>query len=158
QNVFNPSFPVDSSWEGGPHLHGTAIYWRGPETDTAYVYHWSEEDYLKAYRYNVKVGKFDTSPAATGKVVSLEGLMPGGQLSLSANGNQRGTGVLWALIARSDQPDPTFAAYPARFLAFDAETLDVLFEDDTVSTLPKWMPPTVADGKVFVPTSSKEII
>ena len=45
---YDPTAPVDSDWEGGPHLHGTPAYWRGPDVEFAYVYAWGEQDYLRA--------------------------------------------------------------------------------------------------------------
>src|SRR5262249_5582931 len=149
QNVFNPDFVIDGDWEGGPHIHGTPLYWRAG--DVGYVYHWSEQDYLKAYRYDPKGGTLDPSDPLVGKVLSVEGIMPGGQLALSASGNQAGSGIVWAMIAKSDMTNPVTGEYPVSFIAFDAQTLDILFQDDSVPTLPKWMGPTVADGKVFVP-------
>jgi hypothetical protein len=156
-NVYDPGFVVDSDWEGGPHIHGTPLWWRG-DRDAGTVYHWSEEDYLKGYRYSMAGGQLDAAHPIVGTVPSVEGIMPGGQLALSANGNQGGSAIVWALVARSDQKDPVYGDYPVRFIAFDAETLDLLYEDDSVPTLPKWMGPTIADGKVFVPTKSKRVL
>ena len=48
---------------------------------------------------------------------------------------------------RFEVRDNTVALY-----AFDAMTLQVLWNTQFPS-IPKWMPPTIADGKVFMPTS-----
>jgi outer membrane protein assembly factor BamB len=42
-------------------------------------------------------------------------------------------------------------------MAYDAETLDLIWET-SFYTLPKWMPPTIADGKLFLGTSSGKFL
>ncbi len=153
---YDPTFDVLSDWEGGPHLHETPLFWRGSDPEWGFVYDWSEQDYLKAYKVSMTTQQFDTKPIV-GSVLALEGIMPGGMISLSANGNQPGTAIVWALLPASTTEDPYFGAYPARFLAFDGETLELLWET-TADTMPKWMPPTVADGRVLVPTTSKKVV
>jgi outer membrane protein assembly factor BamB len=156
-NTYHPDIPADSGWDVGPHIHGGEVWWRGPDPDLAYVYGWSEKDRLKAYRYSMSQGQFvDVAHPVTGSIVALDVLMPGGIISLSADGNKAATGILWATLPSSAVPDPTFGELPGWILAFDAETLELLWKDD-FPTLPKWMPPTIADGHVFVPTSSKQI-
>ncbi len=155
-DVYDPAFQVDSDWEGGPHLHAAPAYWSGPDPGVGWIYDWSEQDYLKAFRYDVARGMIDADHPVVGNVLALEAVMPGGMLSVSADENVAGTGVVWTLLPKSDIPDPRFGELPGRFIAWDAETLDKLWETD-VPTLPKWMPPTIAEGKVFVSTSSREL-
>jgi hypothetical protein len=156
-NVYNPTFQVDSNWEGGPHLHGGPVVWQGPDPDTIHLYHWAENDYLRAYQYSRKAGRIDQLSGKAGPMLAIEGIMPGGMIALSANGSQPGSGVVWASLPRSSEPDPTFGAYPGWLLAFDAETLELLCQEE-IPTIPKWMPPTVADGKVFIPTVSNQLL
>lgn len=159
-NEYNPSFPVDSNWEGGPHLHAGPVFWQGPDPTRAYVYDWSEQDYLKSYAYLWGKGLFDDTHPTVGAVLALGGpnptdtIMPGGMISLSANGNH--DGVVWASLVRSRTIDPTYGAYPGRLYAFDAITLAELWEADTPS-IAGWAPPTVADGRVIMPTSSGQV-
>src|SRR5258706_10226370 len=84
--------------------------------------------------------------------------MPGGFLSLSANGNTSGSGIVWALIARD--ADATSMTVNGVLRAFDAEdvTRQVWNSDanpaDNLGGFAKFAPPTVANGKVYVPTFS----
>lgn len=78
-------------------------------------------------------------------------IVAGGMIPLSANGTR--DGIVWAPLARSKTVDPTYSAYPGRLYAFDAVTLRALWETDTPS-IAGWAPPTIADGRVIMPTSS----
>jgi hypothetical protein len=151
-NQYNPSAPVDIFWAGGPHLHGTPAYWRGPDAGVAYLYTWGEQDYLRRHVLDLSTGMFDPARAKQGKVMGLHDTMPGGALSLSADGNRAGTGIIWATL-----PGPRAETGPdSRLLAQDADTLDVLWET-TFRTMSQWMPPTVADGKVIVGTGGGKL-
>jgi hypothetical protein len=155
-NVYDPTFPVDSNWEGGPHIHGTPVVWQTPDPDVVMLYGWAENDVLRAYPYRRSRDRFDEQPAMQGTVRAVQGVMPGGQMSLSADGSRAGTAVLWAFLVKDGTRDARSGEYLGRLLAYDAETLDLLWETD-FPTIPKWMPPTIADGKVLVPTSSNEL-
>jgi len=152
-NQYDPAAPVDESWAGGPHLHGTPAYWRGPDPGVAYLYAWGEQDYLRRYALDLGTGLIDPSRARAGKVLGLRDTMPGGALSLSADGNRAGTGIIWATL----QGLPASAGPDARLLAHDAETLEVLWET-SFRGLSRWMPPTVADGRVIVGTSAGQLL
>jgi hypothetical protein len=152
-NVYHPEFIADSDWIGGPHLHGGPVVWQGPDPDVVHVFHWAENDYLKGFRFRRGQGRLEPEPTV-GPILAVADIMPGGMLSLSADGQEGG--VVWAFLPGSDQPDPVYGELPGRLLAFDAITLELLWEGD-VTTLSKWMPPTIADGRVFVPTSSHEV-
>lgn len=153
-NIYDPTFPVDSNWEGGPHLHGGPVAWQGPDPNLVYYYAWAENDYLRAYRYDRARDQFDTEPLV-GSVLAVAHIMPAGMLTVSADGNQAGSGVVWAALPQLEE-DPASGIYRGRLLAFDAETLELLVDTDFPS-IPKWMPVTIADGKVLVPTSSNEL-
>jgi hypothetical protein len=154
-NVYDPTFVVDSDWEGGPHIHGTPVVWQTPDPDVVLLYGWAENDVLRAYAYRRSADRFDETPAMVGTVRAVRGVMPGGQLSLSADGSRGGSAIVWASLA-ANGGENTPGLYPGRLMAYDAETLEVLWETDFPS-IPKWQPPTIADGKVFVPTSSNEL-
>jgi hypothetical protein len=152
-NQYDPMAPVDIFWAGGPHLHGTPAYWRGPAAGVAYVYSWGEQDFLRRHTLDLRSGMFNLAQGKAGKVMGLMDTMPGGSLSISADGNRAGTGIVWATLEgpRSEtEPD-------GRLLAHDAETLDVIWET-TLRSLSRWVPPTVADGKVFLPTSGGKLL
>jgi hypothetical protein len=151
-NQYDPAAPVDLFWSGGPHLHGTPAYWRGPNAGEAYLYAWGEQDFLRRHVLNLGTGMFEPAKTTAGKIMGLPDTMPGGALSLTADGTRAGSAIIWATLQgpRSD------AAPDARLLAQDGETLDLLWET-TFRSLSRWMPPTVAGGKVFLGTSSGKL-
>jgi outer membrane protein assembly factor BamB len=154
-------------WEGGPHLHGSPAFWHGSAGD--YVYIWAEQDYLRRFAFRAD-GTLDPTPV-TGNLVGPECLhlndgrhppdgemcpMPGGMLSISADG--QAAGILWSTLPiNTGQPYYTLAGLPppGQLLAYDAETMKLLWRQDLPSpfVLGKWTPPTIADGKVFIATS-----
>jgi outer membrane protein assembly factor BamB len=159
-NVYDPGFVVDSSWAGGPHLHGSPVVWQGPDKSFATVYHWSENDALKAFKYRWDTDRLEPESAIVGEVLTPEGtedkpIMPGGMISLTANGKENG--IIWASVPASHEHDPESGELKGLLLAFDAVTLQKLWETN-IPSIPKWMPPTVSDGKVFMPTSSETVL
>jgi hypothetical protein len=144
------------TWNVGPHFHGSPTLWRLSAT-RSYVYQWAEKDYLK--RYVFERGRFTGPARAQGPVLAknctYEGgklqlscldAMPGGMLSLTANGTQPGSGVVWALLRGQG------LAGADMVYAFDADSLRLLWSDD-IGDVPHFAEATVADGKLFVPTS-----
>lgn len=88
--------------------------------------------------------------------------MPGGFLSLSADTNRAGTGILWASHPLSG--DANHEVRPGILCAYDAE--DVSHElwnseqagsRDRVGTFSKFCPPTVANGKVYLAAFSRKL-
>jgi hypothetical protein len=198
-NLYHPWLRAQS-WDGGPHLHGAPTYWRGPDPTYGYVYVWGEKDILRMYRFDVFTGKFEEQlvssggpaghlathrevlPYRPGSIRALPDTMPGGMLSLSANGNKSHTGIVWAIlpvarcmplllkpcVRKEDGDMDIFGPFPAAVYAFDAESLDLLWNADLrdweavkpngLSQTAHWAPPTIADGKVFVPSESGMIV
>jgi len=74
--------------------------------------------------------------------------MPGGALSLSANGTQ--DGIVWASLP--NRMDATNGVHRGSLVALDAINLHELWRDDCVWYFAKFNPPAVADGHVFLAT------
>jgi hypothetical protein len=136
-------------------IHGSHVFWQGP--DAARVFVWGEEDTLKSYVFTN--GKLVTPP--TPSLYHAPPGMPGGMLSVSANGSQAGTGIVWALLPYAgDANSPR--GVKAQLLAFDAQNIrnDIFRSSppndpdgpNSVGLFAKFAPPTVANGKVFVVT------
>jgi outer membrane protein assembly factor BamB len=115
--------------------------------DGGMLYALAEKEYLRAFRYHLPAAHVDEQPAATAMSIRASDGMPGGALSISANGNR--DGVVWVSVHKTDAI--TYIS-PGRLAAFDATTLKELWRDDDVPFFAKFNPPTVADGKVFLPT------
>jgi hypothetical protein len=135
-------------------IHGAPVFWKGP--DAARLYVWGENSPLKAYKF--AQGRLqDVSNPQRGAYVPPLG-MPGGMLALSANGDAAGSGVLWALVPLDGDANKQ-RGVTGLMLAFDAQdvtrtlwTSEQTSERDRVGLFAKFAPPTVAAGKVFVPT------
>jgi hypothetical protein len=136
-------------------IHGSHVMWQGPDATRVYV--WGEEDVLRSYEF--KNGKLLTPPVKS--LYHAPPGMPGAMLSISANGNNAGTGILWALLPYAGDANQE-RGVQAQLLAFDAQDIknDIfrssLPEDpagpNAVGLFAKFAPPTIANGKVFVAT------
>jgi hypothetical protein len=141
------------------HIHGSPIYWQSP-TWGATVYIWSESDRLKAYQF--AKGKFRTRPVSRSGNQVPPG-MPGGMLSISADGSKAGTGIVWASHPYSG--DANRATVEGILRAFDATDLthelwNSKMNDarDHVGNFAKFSYPTIANGKVYLATFSNQLL
>lgn len=143
------------------HIHGGPLFWSGPFGFWVYV--WPETDFLKAYRLNG--GLFDTTPVSVstttepGKVPGGSSGMPGGMLALSANGNEPGTGLVWANHAYDKDANHQVVngivyAYDASDLTRELWNSKQNSARDDIGTFAKFCSPTVANGKVYVASFS----
>jgi len=130
---------------GGRVLNGPA-WWHD------FLYIWGEADVLKSFHFNGTT--LDPTAAAKGKSGSHGS--PGGALSISADGSKSGTAIVWAMLTIDKSADHGNA--PGILRAFDAESLEELWNSeqnpdrDRLGTLVKFVPPTVANGKVYAVT------
>jgi len=134
---------------GGGRLLAGPAYWGSASAGKIYL--WCEADFLKAYRFDGN--RLSAAPVAKGNVGSRGS--PGGALTVSADGTKAGTGVVWGTLTVSRSADHGNAAGVLR--AYDAETLEELWNSeqqakrDRLGTLVKFTPPTVVNGRVYVP-------
>jgi hypothetical protein len=136
-------------------IHGSHVFWKGPAGARVFV--WGEEDTLRSYAY--ENGKLVTPP--TTSLYHAPPGMPGGMLSISANGSQAGTGIVWALLPYAGDANQE-RGVRAQLVAFDAQNIktdiwrssppDNPAGPDSVGLFAKFAPPTIANGKVFVAT------
>lgn len=146
------------------HLHGSPIYWESPDLGPL-LYCWGENENLRAWSVGpdgrVRYLACSAEQASAQSPVPPGG-MPGGMLTLSANGSQPHSGVVWALIPYTNANTQVSAG---RLLAYDAtrfgtfpngsKRLRVLWDSQDWN-LPfaynKFNLPVVANGRVIVPT------
>lgn len=151
---FLPTFAT-----GYHHIHGAPAFWGEPGPDKklshGMLYVWPERDRVKAFAYNN--GKFITKPVAVGPEAGHG--MPGAMLSISADHMQNG--ILWAALPLHD--DAWIRIVRGSLRAFkaspDGTTLTQLWtsycaEPDDYFDFAKYVPPTVANGKVYLATFS----
>ena len=166
-------------------LHGTPTYWNGE--GGPYVYVWSSASPGLALRLNthaVVEGRnmeirttenlvADTSPESddrtsrarvlteSSKTNAVGQHIPGGMLSISADGTKSGSGILWASLGLGS----TFMGevVPGILRAFDARDLSrELWNSqqnrrDDFGNFAKFNTPIVANGKVYLATFSHQV-
>jgi hypothetical protein len=140
-------------------LWGSPVFWNNPSAPTLYV--WGVNDSLKSFRYNFTNGKFNTPYTAASSVKTPSGVDPCGALSVSSNQSVAGSGIVWATIPLAD---PDHATVHGKLYAFDATNVGKELWDsdqnalrDDFGNFAKFVPPTVANGKVYVATDSYQV-
>ena len=132
----------------GPNIHGGPAMWRNSKIH-AFIYKMSEKDYLKSFDYDIGAGVVSPTPAAVATVRPAHDGMPGGFSSLSANGVAHG--IVWTVVQQTN--DMFGFPHPALLYAHDGLTLGELWNNDAHRvTLAKFNSPTIADGKVILPS------
>ena len=145
----NDSQVVESWTACKGHIHGSPVMWNGPSGLMMYV--WSEYDRLKAFTFSN--GLFNQSPAMQSSMAVPNG-MPGGFLTISANGSNAGSGIVWATSPLAGDANQSTVYGILR--AFDASSLTELWNSrmvaarDDLGWFAKFNPPTVVNGKVYV--------
>ncbi len=162
----------------GHHVHGAPVYWQGPQG--TWIYIWVEEDVVKAFELLLG-GKFQTTPLSVkgipnaqlgvpasqgsqtglGQVPGKSPGMPGGMVSISANGSAPGTGILWASHPLANA---VHGVVPGIVRAYDASDLSkelwnskVNAARDDLGNYAKFSAPTIANGKVYIATFSGRV-
>jgi len=145
------------------HIHGAPVVWRKANGEIrAFV--WSEKDFLKVF--TLKGTAFDRTPLSMSdyRLPQDELRMPGGVLTLSWNGNDDDSAIVWASHPTHDDAMNktvlgTLRAYDALDLNNELWTSDMDAEgDDRIGCLAKFCPPVVANGKVYLSTFSRELV
>jgi hypothetical protein len=157
---------------GGPdchHIHSAPVTWQGPMGTWIYV--WPENDFLKAFRFDPAAGRIDCrgapdpdcDPISQSTTMDPENVpggshgMPGGFLSVSANGSQAGSGLVWAFHpytgnANQKLVDGVLRVYDAADLTHERWSSRQNVDRDDLGPYPKFTWPTVARGRVYAPT------
>jgi hypothetical protein len=140
----------DLNQVNGPNIHGIPVLWHPANTNYSLFYGMPEKDYLKAHTVDDS-GHFNERPVVStldSGIRSARG-MPGGFLSLSANGGR--SGIIWVSAASQTSGDAlnTRGQFLGRLMAFDALTLQKLWESTDQVAFAKYIPPTIAAGKAF---------
>ena len=153
---------IVQSWDLGSHqVHGGPVWWDGPTASYAYIWA-ASSDRLRQYTFNRALGRFSsTVPTAQSTTIGGSG-QPGGILSLSANGTNAGTGIIWAFVNTSASANQatvagTLHAYDAQNVARELWHSDMIPSRDAVGNFAKFVAPTVANGKVYLATFSNRL-
>ncbi|SPE49981.1 hypothetical protein SBV1_100025 [Verrucomicrobia bacterium] len=140
-------------------IHGGPVWWDGP--DGSYAYIWPSMDHLHQYKFNWTNSTFLLPDYAHGTMTAPNG-QPGGFLAISANGSTPGTGILWA--SHQLNGDAEVQTQLGMLHAYNADNVgDELWNSgqnsarDAVGNFAKYVPPTVANGKVYLATFSNRL-
>jgi hypothetical protein len=139
-------------------LRGGPVYWqRSAANGGPLLYDWGVNDALKAFSFNGSTFATSAQGAVTNQI------WPGGILTVSANGETPGTGVVWATVATSGDAENS-PPVPGELYAFNAGNVATQLWNsnmnaarDSFGNFAKFVPPLVANGRVYVATWSKQV-
>jgi hypothetical protein len=143
-------------------VHASPACWDGPRGIWCYI--WGAKDVLKAFalvngRFQGATDDSGTPAPVSQSIVTAPAGVPGGMLSLSANGAIPATGIVWATTPISQNAN--WQTVQGILRAFDATDLSHELWDsemdpsrDAVGSFAKFNAPTIANGKVYVGTFS----
>lgn len=141
-------------------LHCQPAYYKGSTKEFVYV--WSENDALRAFPFDRSTNRLDVSRAITFSNGGPRG-QNGAVLSVSSNGTSDGTGILWAAYAFTG--DAQSEVTPGILRAFDANDITKeLWNNrqnvsrDGAGNYAKFSAPTIANGHVYLPTFSRQVV
>jgi IPT/TIG domain len=170
---FQPgSNQIVQSFTGSPSgFYGTPAFWQNGLYFAGSLDNTGSGDYLKLFTFNPSTGQFDTAPASqSARYYNFPGASP----SVSSQGASNG--IVWAIDASAygyanpnagtncfQVPVPAACTGPAVLFAYDAGNLSLEYWDSTMAAnnrdqagnAVKFVPPTVANGKVYVSTRTE---
>jgi outer membrane protein assembly factor BamB len=119
------------------------------------VYVQEEEGYIKCYR--IVGGNIDSVPVAVSTVWSHS---PYVGMAISSDGGKGGSGILWETTGWQTDPavKGTLRALDASDITHELWNSDLTGGSDRLGTFAKFASPTVANGKVYVPTWDNAVV
>lgn len=143
-------------WPQYPHVHGSPVFAQFSD-GSAKMFVWPEKDHLKSFAWTGNA--FDLASKMLG--VGLNGQlvldpdgMPGGMLAVSIDPSVPRGGVIFAALTQNADTDG-----PGLLRAFDAVTLKEVWNNNgEIYQFSKFVPPTIANDRVYLPTCSNKIL
>ncbi len=149
--------PVQQEFSTGEGLWGAPVFFNSPTNPMLYV--WDSSSVLQGYSFSN--GTFATSPSSSGSA-SISGCCTGGALSISSNNYAAGSSILWASVSLTS---PIHSLADGQLFAYDATNIGHELWDsyqnqarDDFGYWAKFVAPTVANGKVYMATSSGQLV
>jgi len=138
-------------------LRSAMSYFKGSKK---YIYSWSENSLLRAYAFDTVSNLIDVNSTIVSGVQGPTG-NNGAVLSVSSNGSADSTGILWASYAATG--DANQSVRPGMLRAMDAADVtkelwnSSIYAGDNPGNYAKFSCPTIANGKVYLATFSKQL-
>jgi hypothetical protein len=150
---------------------GPAIWSRSAADGRSLAFVWRENDYLRSYPVSDKFEGCDTNnpaPTTSHNCPSLAQSKdfvdrhPGGILAISANGSDAATAIVWASVSRvMNGPGKLMAFKAVPELSTPTQLTKLwdseLCEEDRLEGGSDFIPPTVANGKVYLATGANKV-
>ena len=142
-----------SGGQAGGFWGGNYIYYNST------LYCFGERDFLKAFSFTgSQFTPAPTLPTQQSTFQVTSGVSNDPAMGISANGTVAGTAIVWAAYSSNGTADG--GAYPGILIAFDASNLSTELWNsnaapnsrDYAGSWAKFDPPTIANGKVYLPT------
>lgn len=146
-----PGITLEQS-ESGFRVFNTALW---DNAGGAIFYMWPNKQPVMSYRMHngtFQMPAYSMNATATNR-------LPFSGMTISANGSQADSGILWITsLKTSPLPAPgTLHAFDALDLSVELWNSDMQSARDAMGNFVKFANPTVANGKVFLPTNSRAI-
>jgi len=164
-NQYDPDFDTTEVMKW-PHIHGTPVFVRF-DRQHAYLFAWPEKDAIKRFRWIEESSRFDEQPAK-GDVLAPPFFdagrngMPGGMLSVNMDPSGPQLGVVFASVKVCHQSVDPRCDDTQNFgilRAYDPFTMEQLWcNSHDQYWYAKFVAPTVAADRVFLPTTSGKIL
>jgi hypothetical protein len=129
------------SFDGCNQIHDLAFW-----NNTLYV--WGAHDFLRAYAFNPSTDRFNTSPVSQNNTYQVGYYAP--SMAVSANSTQEG--ILWSVNANS-----IVHAFDASNVTTELWNSNQDASRDALPSFPKFVEPTVANGRVYVASHSNQV-
>ena len=164
-NRYDPDFDTTEVMKW-PHIHGTPAFARF-DRQHAYLFVWPEKDALKRFRWIEEFSRFDDQPAegdvwAPPFVDPGHNGMPGGMVSVNIDPTGPQLGVVFASVKvchKSVDPRCDDTQNFGILRAYDPFTMEQLWcNEDDQYWYAKFVAPTVAADRVFLPTTSGKVL
>ncbi|HEX6628021.1 MAG TPA: hypothetical protein VF105_08710 [Gemmatimonadaceae bacterium] len=142
-------------------MHCQAAYYKSGTKEFVYV--WSENDPLRAIPFDRAGNMLSPQDQVNFNTAGPTG-QSGAILSVSSNGSQDGTGILWASYAATG--DAEHDVRPGILRAFDANDVSKELwnnlqdprDANAAGSYAKFAAPTIANGRVYLPTFSNRVV
>lgn len=144
-----PLIPSNSPGVQAGFIFNFAV-WNRP--NGAYVYVEPRATSIECYA--ITGGYFNPLPISRGAAVS-----PSGRIGMTLSASGATNGILWEITeSAADKSLGTLHAFDASNLASELWNSDRNADRDSLGAFPKFVSPTVANGKVYTPTFSNTVV